>query len=72
MTTTKIPIGDRLYDLKLVRGRMFINGREHLSFTDHDDECIRVASVVPPKDRPAVVAIAVALAWRHMTEEVMP
>ena len=64
-----VPVVDRTYAVNLVSGRIIINGREHLSFTDHDDARIDISDTVPPEDRPAVVAVAVAWAWRSATRD---
>jgi hypothetical protein len=62
-----IPVANRVYGLHIARGRLIVNGRERLSVADHDSGRIYISDETPMDDRPRVVAIAVALAWRHLT-----
>jgi hypothetical protein len=64
MHICSIPVANKVYDIELVEGRIFFNGKEHLSFTHHEETRIDISDTVPPENRPVVIAIAVAWAWR--------
>jgi hypothetical protein len=62
-----IPIANRNYGVYICLGRLYFNGREQLSITDHDTDRIYVSDEVPLEDRPRVVAQAVTFCWRYLT-----
>jgi hypothetical protein len=58
-------IGADRYALVEVEGRMFFQGEEVMTLTDHDTHEIRYSSLIPPELLPRTLAVAVAEACHH-------
>ena len=68
----KIPVGDQVYDLVVVRGQIRINGHTFASACRHDRRTIEISDRVPLTSRAPVAAAAVSVAWDHVTRAWRP
>jgi hypothetical protein len=55
------------YEIKLVRGQLFLQGRQVPALIDHDAREIQVSDLVPVGERLDVVEIAMAIADEEMS-----
>ena len=61
----QVVIGDRAYELRLVMGRLIVEGESCGSIVDHDKGEILVSDLIPMTLRMDVAAQAVSEAWEH-------
>jgi len=60
-----VAVGDSVYDLRTIGGKLVVNGETSASVVDHDRRVILVSDCVPVELRMHVAAQAVSEAWAH-------
>ena len=61
----QVTVGDRVYELRLIEGKLIVNGDSCASVVDHDRGEILVSTLIPMTLRMDVAAQAVSEAWAH-------
>ena len=61
----QIDVSGEAYRLRLMLGRIIVNGQATASLVDHDKREIQVSDQIPAELRMSVAAVAVSEAWQH-------
>lgn len=67
-----IRIVDREYKVKVLHGRLYLNGEEYKSLIDHDAGEIRISDLLPSAEQADLVAEAVSSIYQQLLGQFQP